>query len=156
MKEVLTQYIALLNCCWKHVEKASKLDKTRSFLLDWKQANWELLVEGLLDEPNSVLEPYGEGADCNPYSSRVLYPDRMPTHRLICKGAQAQKVYDHISNTCLDTSKCDIFFDSFVSLGSSGWYREAPPFDKILGYYQDREVVIDFDKVDVELYPINP
>ena len=65
----------MLETYWGSLQKLSKHDPTGSLKDDWMQANWELIVEGLLSDGRLVLEPYGEGADCNGASSRVLYPD---------------------------------------------------------------------------------
>ena len=118
---------------------------------DWLQVNWELLIEGSLNEQGVVLETYGGGADCNGTSSRVLYPDRHPTHKIICKPMNNEQIYDALNKCHLDISKSEIVFDSFVCIGEDGWYYERPPFDKVLAEYAGEYVVVDFKKTDFHL-----
>ena len=112
-KLLLKIFSELLVAYWENLESLSKYDTTESLKIDWLQANWELIVEGLLDGKNLVLEPYGDGADCNGASSRVLYPDRLPTHRLICKSSSGGLIFDFLNDQELDTSKEGIIFDRF-------------------------------------------
>jgi len=148
------QFSSLLVCYWSNLIILTT-DDTSGFLKgDWLQANWELIVEGLLDDKNIVLEVYGDGADCNGESSRVLYPDRRPTHRLVCKPLENKCVCDVLNEQSLDTTRDDIIFDRFVSIGEDGWYYELPPFDKVLAEYAGENVVVDFKSVDVQLQPL--
>jgi hypothetical protein len=151
INNLLTQFSSLLVLYWENLLLLVKEDSTGSLKDDWLQANWELIVEGLLDDKNIVLEVYGDGADCNGESSRVLYPDRQPTHRLICKPLDGNYIYDVLNEKSLDITQGDIIFDRFVSIGEDGWYHELPPFDKILGEYAGEAVVVDFSGVDVQL-----
>jgi len=151
INNLLTQFSNLLVLYWEILLLLAKEDSSGSLKDDWLQANWELIVEGLLDDRNIVLEVYGDGADCNGESSRVLYPDRQATHRLICKSLDSKYVYDALNEQSLDITQDDIIFDRFVSIGEDGWYYELPPFDKILGEYAGETVVVDFSGVDVQL-----
>lgn len=151
MKELLEKFSDLLCCCWKDFSSLRENDTTGSVKEDWLQANWELLVEGLLSEQGIVLEVYGEGADCNGVSSRVLYPDRHPTHKIICKPMNKEQSYDVLNERSLDISKGEIVFDRFVCIGEDGWYYEQPPFDKVLAEYAGEYVVVDFRNTDFQL-----
>ena len=155
IRQLLKSFSNLLVAYWENLESLSNNDPTGSLKIDWLQANWELIVEGLLSDGSLVLEPYGDGADCNGASSRVLYPDRLPNHRLVCKSSSRGLVYDFLNDQELDTSKDEIIFDRFVSIGEDGWYYEVPPFDKILGEYAGESVVVEFDNIDVQLQRIN-
>ena len=155
IRELLKGFSSLLVDYWENLESLSKNDPTGSLKVDWLQANWELLVEGFLSDGSLVLEPYGDGADCNGASSRVLYPDRLPNHRLVCKSSSDDLVYDFLNNQKLDTSKDEIIFDRFVCIGEDGWYYEAPPFDKILGEYAGESVVVEFNSINVQLQRIS-
>ncbi len=101
---MLKRFSSFLATSWEEVSLLSAADSTGSFTIDWLQANWEILVEGLLGQ-GIVLEPYGDGADCNGASSRVLYPDRLPTHQIICKPLQGSQIFDALNEQQLDSSK---------------------------------------------------
>ena len=105
----------------------------------------------MLCEEGLVLEPYGDGADCNGASSRVLYPNRLPTHKIICKPINSNQIYDVLNERQLDTSQGEIVFDRFVCIGKDGWYYELPPFGKVLADYAEQSVVIDFNNIDFQL-----
>jgi len=154
INNLLTHFSNLLFLYWEDLLLLVKEDSSGSLKDDWLQANWELIVEGLLDDKNIVLNVYGDGADCNGESSRVLYPDRQQTHRLICKPLVGKHVYDVLNEQSLDVTQDDIVFDRFVSIGDDGWYYELPPFNKILGEFSGEAVVVDFSGVDVRLQPL--
>jgi hypothetical protein len=68
-----------LSASWPIVKLLSMNDLTGSFLDDWMQGNWERIVEcSISPSLKVVLEPYGEGADCNIKSSRVWNPHLLP------------------------------------------------------------------------------
>lgn len=150
LKVALSRFTTLINSCWGSLSSIIESDRTGSFLEDWLQANWELIVEGSLYDKGVVLEPYGEGADCNGGSSRVFYPDRDPTHRLVCVSRKNDGVFDSLNQkeVFLDGGAV---FDRFVSIGDDGWYYEVPPFDKILSEFDGEAVVIGFDDIDIVL-----
>lgn len=148
-KGLLKVFSKFLVSSWEDLSKLLENDTTGSLKEDWLQANWELLVEGLAGE-GVILEPYGDGADCNGASSRVLYPNRIPSHHIICKPLDGHSIYDVLNEQRLDIQQA-IIFDRFVSLGNDGWYYESPPFDKILAGYNGKDVVLDFNAVDFQL-----
>lgn len=151
LKDVLKKFSKLLICYWDELSTLSKNDPSGSLKTDWLQANWELIVEGALYEEGIILEPYGDGADCNEASSRVLYPTRLPTHTLICRPLNDEPVYDILNNNELDVSQGEILFDRFVCLAEDGWYYESPPFDKVLAECGGKEVVLDFNSIDFQI-----
>lgn len=129
-------------------------DTTGSLQIDWLQGNWELLVEAQAGVPGRlVLEPYGDGADCYGTSSRVLYPDRCPTHRIVCRPREGKDIVDLLNRRALDPTKGDVVFDRFVCMRDD-WYYESPPFDKILGTHCGTCVAIGYDDIRFELQSI--
>ena len=155
LKEILMNYAAFLNASWNTVELISKNDTTGSMKIDWLQANWEILVEGALHEQKIKLEIYGEGADCNGASSRVLFPDLLPTHKILCVPIEGNEIYDVLNKKHIDTLSGHIIFDYFVSFQTNGWYYEKPKFDHILANYNGNEVVIDFEATEFKLQEIS-
>ena len=151
VKELLEKFSNLLTYYYDNLSSLSEYDTSGSLNEDWLQANWELLVEGLLDKGDLVLEVYGDGADCNGESSRVLYPNWLPTHKIICMSTDNNQVYDILNKRQLDTSQNEIVFDRFVSIGRDGWYYEIPPFDKVLAEYAGEYVVLDFSNTAFKL-----
>ena len=86
---------------------------SEELMADWLQANWEIIVEGNLHETgliNSVIDIYGEGADCNGASSRVSMPNRIPTQSV------------HVVP--------NFIFHSFGTLREN-YYIQIPPFDYV-------------------------
>ena len=154
VKGLLKKFSHLLVCYWQDLLSLSENDSSGSLKDDWLQANWEILVEGPLSQEDLVLDPYGEGADCNEASSRVLYPTRLPTHKIICKPVNNGQFYDVLNKRQLDTSKGEVVFDRFVCIGEDGWFYELPPFDRVLGEYLGESVVVDFDSTDFQLQRI--
>ena len=154
LKRILSNYSRLLVSSWNIVENASQKDETGSLKIDWLQANWEVLVEGLLGDHQITLEVYGEGADCNGANSRVIYPKRLPTHKIICAPLEGNQIRDILNNQDLDVSRNDVVFDSFVSIGEDGWYYERPDFDHVLAEHNNHSVVVEFGKVGFELKKI--
>ena len=151
VKELLEKFSNLLTYYYDNLSSLSEYDTSGSLNEDWLQANWELLVEGLLGKEDLVLEVYGDGADCNGESSRVLYPNWLPTHKIICMSTDNNQVYDILNKRQLDTSKNEIVFDRFVSIGRDGWYYEIPPFDKVLAEHAGEYVVLDFSNTAFKL-----
>lgn len=98
---------------------------------DWCQANWELLVEGALSRHlncSVLLEPYGGGADINGRSSRVIFPEALPTHRILCRGRSAFAL-EHLSHKYLSINEAPFY--QFVSWNGRQ-YEEVPPFQYVL------------------------
>jgi hypothetical protein len=124
-------------------------------LSDWTQANWELLVETafkeILGERDVFLEPYGEGADCNDSSSRVWMPGATPTHRVMCHAREAANVRDELTDDTIELATGRVVFDQFATRADNGWYKVAPPFDCVLGYLDEREVLIPVDRISFAL-----
>ena len=77
INETITRFVKCLRESWPSIEEVESLDSTGSFKNDWMQALWELSVEGQLKSQLSDFEflvPYGDGADANGASSRIIAP----------------------------------------------------------------------------------
>jgi len=138
----LNIFIKFLNNSWQTMQPLFDSDKTGSLQIDWLQANWEMIVEGAFPANEFILESYGDGADCNGASSRVLYPNRLPTHRITVAGSNGEAVYDVLGRQKLDTSDEPIIFDRFVGFDRKSWYFEKPIFTHFLGEYLGDTVVV--------------
>ncbi len=114
---------------------------------DWLQSKWEILVEFLICEFDESLEVYGNGADCNGASSRVCYPDKISTHKIICKPHQ-EKVTDLLTGSSLQLT--DARFDMFVAW-KDNFYSICPPFDYVLLSDNNQTVIVDLNDVDFEM-----
>ncbi len=101
---------------------------------DWLQANWEILVESSITGVNEFLENYGNGADCNGASGRVIYPDKSPTHRIYCKKNPNSICLNVFTGKEISEEELKVLsFVKFSALSEDGlWYKDMPPFDHIL------------------------
>ncbi len=123
--EELQSFRAILRESWPFLSPLVQKDKTGSFLEDWMQANWEMVVEcSIPPELGVVLEIYGEGADCTT-TSRVWKPDAMPTHRVFCETSGDTKINDVLMDMEVTGP---VIFDSFCTI-KDGWKDISPPFD---------------------------
>lgn len=112
---------------WEHVAEFDA-GEGDSFIDDWFQANWERIVETSTGHAPSIkLEPYGDGADCNPGSSRVWMPSVLPTHRVEVVPLLGRAFFDVINEVELNEAG---IFSHFCSL-KDGWPEVSAPFDHI-------------------------
>ncbi len=156
MDEVIRGFARFLTQSWDEVLRAAGVLEhfdTAGFIADWVQGNWELLVETPFRDsarPGDVyLEPYGEGAECNDPSSRVWNPDALPTHRVVCLPTKARPIVDLLAGRELDPGKGPVVFDHLAIQSKTGWHEEAPPFDCVLGYQDELEVLVRLDEVSL-------
>ncbi len=153
--DLVRNFIRLLNYYWKDLEVIIDIDHTGSLKEDWLQANWEILVEGPLNRDKKVyLQVYGDGADLNSISSRVIYPSALPTHSINCIPQKGNVLIDYLNQTKIEAPINGFAVDRFVSIGEDGWYYEKPPFDKIL-INNDTEVVLDIEALNFILVEQN-
>jgi hypothetical protein len=116
----------------------SKNDTTGSFLDDWMQANWERIVEAsILPDLRVVLEPYGEGADCNIRSSRVWNPEAKPNTYINIRYVGNDILLNAIDGTEIDGI---MILDHFCTLQAQ-WPVIEAPFDHVV-LMRDDPVVI--------------
>lgn len=132
VSEMLEHFIAMLNSAWPVVRQFVSDDYVPYFQEDWLESNWELIVEeGIQGICNKVirLETYGDGADANGASSRILLPNELPTHAIFCApksgGPEAK---DHLSQCQIQISPPGWKLDRFVTT-RDGWFVEEAPFD---------------------------
>ena len=104
-------------------------DEKEEKVNDWLQANWELLVESTLCGVNEYLEVYGYGADCNGASSRITFPDKLATHRIVCNAQSGNLIRDVISGEMKKIQ--NMSFESFMKWDES-YYQILPPFNHVL------------------------
>jgi len=140
--ELLENFAGFLDQSWDNIASISGSDQTGTLKDDWLQANWELIVEGMLGDISIFLTPYGDGADCNGASSRVLFPSKVETHIVVVTPQKGKTIYDHLNKEALDTSSEGIVFDKFVCMDDDGWYYEHPPFNFIYGEHLGKWVVV--------------
>lgn len=147
--DVLDNFRGFLSSSWKHIEGYIELDTTGSFKEDWLQSNWEWLVEGqMVNERDFWLESYGDEADAYEDSSRILYPDKRPTHR-IAKSSSQSTVRDIL--TGLDVPTDGLVFDKFAT-EKDGWYIESPPFDCVMFLSREgKEYLVKFEDCEFEI-----
>ena len=96
------------------------------FIHNILQANWELLVEKQLLEPNEILTPYSSYYGSKP----VLHKNGVPTHRVICKVKDDRQLYS-IPHKKLIPENSTLIFRILLRAfkeGSDGLY---PPFDAV-------------------------
>ena len=153
VKKALELFRSILSQSWPYVLEFEKHDTFDNFRIDWLQGNWELTVEQSLLYGASCLQIYGEGADCNGASSRVLYPDKIATHEIVCLPRDNRDLHDLIRKKDLDSQVKSLVFEQFVRMTPEGWYEEGPEFDCVLAYqsYGGGEVVLKFDDLVFEL-----
>jgi len=154
VNETTSRFIRLLCNSWSSIEEIENADSTGSFRLDWLQATWELAVEGMLRqhvEGTFFLEPYGDGADANGASSRILEPTGLPTHRINCVPTASKNAIDVLNNVGVEFSETGMPCDRFVTLGDDGWYYERPPFDMVLVDQGEGEMVFKLSDLDILL-----
>ena len=151
MNNVLKDYANLLCLYWSAVKKLESSDTTESFKNDWLQANWELIVERQLGGFDLYLEAYGDGADCNGESSRVLFPKKQATHNIILSPKNEDKIYGFLGEGDIDNTFGEVIFQRFVTIKENGWYYEEPPFDMIEAFYRDQVIIVEFDTVNAKL-----
>ncbi len=157
--DLINKYLFLLRNYWDELEQLISYDKTGSLKDDWLQANWELVVEGSLSQNSEnseiFLEVYGDGADVNSPSSRIIQPNKMPTHAVYCYSRSGEAVKDHLNDCLINLPEGGLPIDKFVSIKDDGWYYEKKPFDKVLIDYNGQQTVLDLDDVKFSLKEVN-
>ena len=158
INNLIHNFIIFLRNSWEHLQTIFSYDHTSSLKNDWLQANWELLVEGFLfekEEKQIYLEIYGDGADINGSSSRVLYENKLPTHVVHCIPKDNKTLIDCLTKKSILFPKEGVPLDRFVTMKKNNWYSENIPFDKALVIFQSKEFVIDINDLDFILIKIS-
>lgn len=149
---LVRRFANFLSLSWDQVKKTEVHTQTGSFVIDWLQANWEMLVEGALPPKPIYLEVYGEGADCNGASSRVYHPDAVATHRVVCLPRH-DTVTDLLSTNLCPLTKTGLALEQLVTMDGT-WYKTAAPFDCVLVDHGGTSQVFLLEDVKFELSPI--
>jgi len=136
----------------KLVEK----DETEEFLIDWLQANWEMIVEASIPpEFSPRLEHYGEGADCNGISCRVWEPNAISNYQIVCVPKNDHQIIDVLSGKKVEGK---LILEEFCSIRDD-WYVTAPPFEyaniKVTNKSIPNPCIIDINSVRFEAWPID-
>jgi hypothetical protein len=118
-----------------------------SFVIDWLQANWELFIEGSFSSEAIRVEIYGEGADINGSSSRVTFPNDIPTASVKCIWSDV--IEDKLTHKMVKFKE-PILFEKFVTV-KDGWYYEDCPFDAVLVQIEGKETIFDLKDVSFVL-----
>lgn len=153
--EVVLAFVEVLRCSWIHVYQLgvrTTPDDVDRFCSDWAQATWEMMVEAALSTNGALfLEPYGEGADCNDIGSRVWHPGVQSTHAIHILPKVGTTIRDMLTGDELTLPPDGIPLDRFCTTTEGGWYVEHVPFDHVLGFSGEREVVVRFDEIACKL-----
>lgn len=139
IKAALERFQYFLQVTDSVVSECSKIS-FEEFKSNFVQANWELIVEyfcAFNAKSELFLEVYSEGADGENGSSRITYPNKLPTHRLLFRP-EDDKVMDCLNNSKLS---CNIVFQSFVTM-KDDWYLQAAPFDCVLGVDENNKCYV--------------
>lgn len=146
LDKLIDIYRALLNAFWEKMQIFVSEEDGDALLNDWKQANWELIVEcNLYSEGRVFLQPYGEGADYYGESSRILRPDALPTHSVCC--VSIKNVADRLTGNPVIFPQNGLPIECFVTV-QEGWYFEKSPFDCVLILKDDEQLVIGVEDVN--------
>lgn len=145
-QNTILRFLTFVRDSWETVLDCEENDQFEFLAQNFLQANWELLVEGAIPIPESALEIYGDGADFGTSSSRVLFTERLPTHKVLCKPIEGLLAHDHLNDKNIDARLGDLVFDRFVTM-HEGWHYERNPFDYVLAYYGDSEVVLKLEDI---------
>jgi hypothetical protein len=158
LNQAITAFHAVLVSSWGSVHQLATSVPERDideFLADWAQATWEMTVEAAVSARSKVyLEPYGEGADCNPVGSRVWHPGVSSTHTIHCRPLKGVRLVDVLASEPTTTDRDSLVFDQFVTLTENGWFEAKPPFDHVLAFQGDREKLFPLGVVDFVLVEI--
>ncbi len=151
LDQLLEKYRSLLIRFWCDATAIANDAGRDEWLNDWKQVNWELIVEGGLGSASSItLDPYGEGADFYGSSSRILRPEAIPTHAV--RGCPIDDAVEALSGEQAVFPPEGLIVECFVTM-RDGWYYEEPPFDCVLFIDNGVEKVLSLDAVEFSLGP---
>ncbi len=155
LNRAICVFLELIRNQWSRVSELATHGGTYargSLVADWLEANWEMLVEATVSEEGRVvLEPYGDGADCNAVGSRVWKPGVTTTHEVVVIGRSGLAAVDALSGEAFDIANAGLHFEKFVTMTSEGWYAERVPFDHALCAKNGRDVVFSLRNVTFDL-----
>ena len=124
----IRDFAGFLTASWPYAVRLAKRSTIGSFLDDWKQANWEILVEASIGD-DVFLVVYNGQAECYPDSSRVFRPAQLPTHLVaITPRDGSSTAVDVLTNEQIAFPAEGIKIEELVSL-QGGYYAHEPPFE---------------------------
>mgnify|MGYP000932168565 CR=1 FL=1 len=130
--KAIKTFIDFLNSSWIIVSQLllnRDYTSNENSINDWLQANWELLVERKVLKVNEYLEVYGEGADYNGASSRIVDPEALPNFKVIVKIKNGNSILDVLNNEQVRFENAT--FDKIVGF-KNGFYTLEPEFKYVL------------------------
>ena len=111
---------------WPVLKRLAGEDTTGSYLDDWMEANWEMVIEASIPPSEGVvIEPYASGADCNIPSSRVWQPDRIPNTPVYVRYTGNEPLVNTVDG--LEVGGI-MRLSSFCTI-EDGWPKVGSPFD---------------------------
>lgn len=146
----IKNFSEFLNISWAFVQGAFIGEDGQDVTDDWFQANWELLVERTLGV-RVFLEVYGNGADCYGASSRITFNKELPSHYVICNSKTGNPLQDILNKEKIRITNQVIIFDRLVTITDNGWYDEIAPFDKVLCFIDNRELVFSLNDLEFDI-----
>lgn len=150
--EVLFEFLGFLNISWAAVDDLSKkFRRQEEFIDDWLQANWEILVESVLLEGAGYLDVYGDGAEMNDPSSRILKPEKLPTHRIGCQRKNQANPRNLANNEQVDPSRWA--FWGFVHWDGRV-YKKEPEFNAVLLEGADEVAIVRVEDLKFVVLPV--
>ncbi len=153
LRSAVLAFAGALNGAWDAVRALAAEMQPQdpdSFMADWFQSAWEMLVEAAAARGGSpvFLEVYEEGADCDPRSSRVYKAEALPTHTVKCVAFGSEVPTDALTGQRIHLPGGGVPLDRLVSVTDAGWYAENPPFDHALLLVDGQETVIPVQHLD--------
>ena len=150
---VLFEYLKFLNSSWPAANDFGKrFLQHEEFIDDWLQANWELMVESVLLDGAGYLEVYGDGAEINDPSSRILRPEELPTHKIGCRRKGLTNPYNLVNNQQIDLHEMGfwgfVHWDGLV-------YRKEPEFNAVLFETASDIAIVKVEDLEFVVLPLN-
>lgn len=151
VNKTIWMYFDYLNNSLPQVKEfLGELKEYEECLGDWMQSTWETLVETkLFYGTSSSLPVYGDGADISKGSSRVCFPERLPSHKLKC--VCARKITNLISGEYIELEKLN--FEKFVKW-ENGWFSVDNDLNSILLSKGDEDYVVSINDIAFELVEV--
>lgn len=154
VNDIVLNFQKFLVAVWDSVESFNEqflMEEKQEKLNDWLQANWELLVESSACGINEYLEVYGYGADCNGASSRVTFPDKPATHRVVCNAYFSNPIRDLLTGELISIANMQL--ECFASWNGA-YYEMSPPFDHVLVSNDRRDRLLAVADVNFDIEAI--
>ena len=150
--EIVRNFQQFVEASWQSVENALPLTPEGEHLrLDWLQANWEILVEAVIQpDGTAFLEFYGEGAECSGASSRVWNPTVEATHRICCVPKDGSEVTDLVTGRSIEPQ--DLDFYGFGNPDRERFEILHPPFNVVVLYNSEGiQIIVRLEDVRFEI-----